>query len=174
MKIGWPHPRGRAGHRVIGIWTICVSLLQPQHRVVKSVYTPNNIFVSHVILSPDSDRDSVMIVIVMSLSDVPISSQTLAHKPDTNTRVSPLWWWWVSQVMLVRVSPVQMETFLMRKGEKGIRFLSLFTSIGMSWSVDKSYGPNTTNTFLRLSPAVHFYWYLAINQSTLRPLKNYI
>ena len=52
------------------------------------------------------------------------------------------------------------------------RFLSLFYSIGMSWSVDKSYGPNTTNTFLSLSPAIHFYWYLALNQSTLRPLKN--
>ena len=105
MKIGWPHPRGRAGHRVIGIWTICVSLLQPQHRgqKLKSVFTTNNCLDSHVIWSPDSDRDSVMIVIVMSLSvsdhfpDVPISSQTLGHKPDTNTKgVTPLWW--VSEV----------------------------------------------------------------------------
>ena len=52
--------------------------------------------------------------------------------------------------------------------EKGIGFLSLFYSMGMSWSDDKSYGPNTTNTFLRLSPAIHSYWYLTLNQSTKR------
>ena len=63
------------------------------------MFTTNNCLDSHVIWSPDSDRDSVMIVIVMSLSvsdhfpDVPISSQTLGHKPDTNIkRVTSLWW----------------------------------------------------------------------------------
>ena len=112
---------------------LCIFIATTKHCGQKSGQT-NNCFDFHVTSLLDSDR--VMIVIVMSLSvsdhfpDVPISSQTLGHKPDTNTKsVTPLWW--VSQaVMLVRVSPLQMETLLGRKREKSIWFLSLFYSMG--------------------------------------------
>ena len=103
---------------------LCIFIATTEHCGQKSGQT-NNCFDFHVI----SDSDRVMIVIVMSLSLSvwPLSwcphLQTLGHKPDTNTQsVTPLWW--VSQaVMLVRVSPLQMETLLGRKREKSILVL---------------------------------------------------
>ena len=136
---------------------LCIFIATTEHCGQKSEQT-NNCFDFHVI----SDSDRVMIVIVMSLSvsdhfpDVPISSQTLGHKPDTNTQsVTPLWW--VSQAaMLVRVSLYRWRHYLGEKERKALCSCLCFIQWTVSWSDDKSYGPNTSNTFQSLSPAIHF------------------
>ena len=150
---------------------LCIFIATTKHCGQKSGQT-NNCFDFHVTSLLDSDR--VMIVIVMSLSvsdhfpDVPISSQTLGHKPDTNTKsVTPLWW--VSQaVMLVRVSPLQMETLLGRKREKSIWFLSLFYSMGSELVRWQELWTKYHKHISELITSNTFYWYLTLSQATSR------
>ena len=103
-----------------------------------------------------------MIVIVMSLSvsdhfpDVPISSQTLGHKPDTNTRVSLLYDECHKLLCWSGSALYRWRHYLGEKERKAFGSCLCFIQWAVSWSDDKSYGPNTTNTFQSLSPAIHF------------------
>ena len=93
-------------------------------------------------------------------------------QPDTGTQtrhqyqsVTPLWW--VSQaVMLVRVSPVQMETLLGRKREKSIWFLSLFYSMGSELVRWQELWTKYHKHISELITSNTFYWYLTLNQAT--------